>query len=139
MDEKPMSRHKAREHAFRLIFTHDFNTDLLASDTVESYQEAEDVILDSFARNTFYGTVDYIIQIDDMIGKYATGWKITRISKVSLAVLRLAFYELLYSELKEKNIILNEAIELAKKYEDEKSASFVNGVLGTYVKDIANE
>ncbi|MBE6870453.1 MAG: transcription antitermination factor NusB [Ruminococcaceae bacterium] len=139
MDEKPMSRHKAREHAFCLIFTHDFNTDLTASDTIESYQEAEGVTLDSFACDTFCGTVDYIIQIDDTISRYAKSWKLARISKVSLAVLRLAFYELLYSELKEKNIIINEAIELAKKYEDEKAASFVNGVLGAYAKDCANE
>ena len=60
--------------------------------------------------------------------KFSKGWKLSRLSKVTLAILRLAVYEMLYDKLA-YNIVINEAVELAKKYDEEKAPKFVNGIL----------
>ena len=134
-----MSRRKAREHAFCLVFTHNFNRDENASDAIEKYQEAVGVTLDPFARDAYNGVVERLAEADSLIEKYAIGWKLSRISGVSLAVLRLAFYEMVLGERREGRIVINEAVELAKKYESPEAGIFVNGILGAYVKEQTGE
>lgn len=73
-------------------------------------------------------------ELDILIQKYAIDWDITRINPVDKNVLRLALYELKYTDL-HKNVVLNEAIEIVKKYSSEESSKFVNGILGQYVVD----
>ena len=71
-----------------------------------------------------------------MIEKYSTKWKLDRIVKVSLAILRMSISEMLYLEDIPVSVSINEAVELAKKYATEDDASFVNGVLGAVAKDL---
>jgi len=68
--------------------------------------------------------------IDDIIRRYSKGWKLNRISKVDLSVLRLSIYEILFRDDIPLNVSINEAVELAKKYSSKEAGSFVNGILG---------
>ena len=82
---------------------------------------------------------DYRIQIDKYIEKYAKGWKINRISKTAMAVLRCAVCEVLYMDDIPNAAAINEAVELAKGYDDAETVSFVNGVLGGFMRGEFNE
>ena len=82
---------------------------------------------------------DYRVQIDKYIEKYAKGWKISRISKTAMAVLRCAICEILYMDDIPNGAAINEAVELAKGYDDAETVSFVNGVLGGFMRGEFNE
>ena len=77
---------------------------------------------------------DYCVQIDKYIEKYAKGWKINRISKTAMAVLRCAICEVLYMDDIPNSAAINEAVELAKGYDEAETVSFVNGVLGGFMR-----
>ena len=77
---------------------------------------------------------DYRVQIDKYIEKYAKGWKINRISKTAMAVLRCAVCEVLYMDDIPNSAAINEAVELAKGYDEAETVSFVNGVLGGFMR-----
>lgn len=79
------------------------------------------------------GTWRELETIDQLISKYAVGWSIERINPIDRNILRMAFYELLETETPPQ-IILNEAIEIAKKYSTDDSPKFINGILGNYVE-----
>ena len=70
-------------------------------------------------------------QIDALVERYSNGWKVKRISRISLAILRLCIYEMLYVEDIPFSVSINEAVELCKKYNDDKAPAFVNGILNT--------
>ena len=131
-----ISRYKKREQTFLIVF------ESLFSDT--SVDEIADNFTDSTAQ--FYsdeavktaGIIqEMATELDEKISTFLTkGWKISRISKISLAVLRVAVYEILYCEEIPVSVSINEAVELAKKYSVSEDASFVNGLLGSLVKDL---
>ncbi|MEK9657003.1 MAG: transcription antitermination factor NusB [bacterium] len=77
-------------------------------------------------------------QTDTLIKKYAIDWKMDRINIVDKSLLRLGFYELLYTETAE-SVIINEILELAKKFSTNESSKFINGILGAYVKDLKED
>lgn len=77
---------------------------------------------------------DYRVQIDKYIEKYAKGWKINRISKTAMAVLRCAVCEVLYMDDIPNSAAINEAVELAKGYDEAETVSFINGVLGGFMR-----
>ena len=129
-----MTRRQAREEAFILIFEKAFN-DISTTEILEIAAEARDLIPDEYIEKVFVGVFDNIEAIDDLISKNAVGWKIERISKTALSILRLAIYEIkFYGEIPE-SVSINEAVELSKKYATSADASFVNGILSTIVKD----
>lgn len=110
-----------------------------------------DVILEEFIEHSIYfpETKDWTKslslnvwekrdELDALIQKYAIDWDISRINPIDKNILRLAFYELIYSDL-HKNMVLNEAIEIAKKYSDDDAPRFINGILGAYVEDHPKE
>lgn len=129
-----ISRYKKREQTFLIVF------ESLFSDT--SVEEIADNFTDSTAQ--FYsdeairtaGLIQELSdELDEKISAHLTkGWKIGRISRISLAVLRVAVYEILYCEEIPVSVSINEAVELAKKYSVSDDASFVNGLLGSLVK-----
>ncbi len=132
-----MTRKEAREQAFILIFEKNFNqydVDELISLAKESRDFLEDG--DGYVVSAVAGTFDNIEKIDELISKNLTGWTISRISKVSLSLLRLAVFEILYIDDIPTAVSIDEAVELCKKYSTKDDASFVNGVLGTIVKTI---
>lgn len=88
----------------------------------------------NYIKTAYFDIADKLEIIDGYINKAAEGWKTTRITKLSLCILRLATYEMLYVEDVPAVIAINEAIELSKKYDDPKAKSFINGVLNK-IKD----
>lgn len=128
-----MTRRQAREEAFILIFEKQFNL-LEVSEILEIAKEVRDLEPDDYIKTVFSGVYDNLDTIDAIISENAIGWKINRISKVSLCILRLAIYEMKYIDDIPPSVSINEAVELAKKYATKEDASFINGILSTVVK-----
>lgn len=131
-----MNRHDAREAALGLVFEKSFQFDEDPGklyDTAIAERELEE---DEYVRRVLYGVYDNLEKIDALIEDAAKGWKIGRMPKVSLAVMRLCVYEMLFEKEIPVNVSLNEAVELAKKFDDDSAPAFVNGVLNTVSKKI---
>ena len=129
-----MTRRQAREEAFILIFEKQFNS-LDISEILEIAKEVRDLEPDDYITSVFSGVYDNLETIDSIIAENAIGWKLNRISKVSLCVLRLAIFEMKYVENIPVSVSINEAVELAKKYATKEDASFINGILSTVEKN----
>ena len=128
-----MSRKKSREKAMELLFSI-----TLSKDSVE---EAMEVFVDNYEDNIKELDLDYIKNLlngveanKEEIDKIIEG-NLDRISKVNLTILRLGVYEIVFDENVPKKVALNEAIELGKLYSDQKSVSFINGVLDKVLKE----
>ena len=129
-----MSRRKSREQAFALLFEKSFN-DLPVLELAESAQDAREFIIEPFALALAQGAEEKLAEIDARIDTFSHKWSRNRISRVALAVLRLAVYEMLYDDDTPVSVAINEAVELAKKYGGDEDSSFVNGVLGGISRD----
>ena len=128
-----MTRKQAREEAFILVFEKQFNEDSLEN-IMELAVEVRDITPDDYINKVFFGVYEHIDELDGIISSNAIGWKIGRISKTSLAILRLAVFEIKYMEDIPQSVSINEAVELCKKYATKEDASFVNGILASVVK-----
>lgn len=140
-----MNRRKSREVAMRLLFQTTLNEENLEEalenlkdvrDSNEGTKEKDyesvdlkDVDID-YVKRIIKGIEENREKIDEKIKGNLKNWKIERLSKVDLSILRLCTYELKFEEDIPNKVSVNEAIELAKKYSGEKSATFINGVLG---------
>ena len=127
-----MSRKKSREFAFRLVFEkffHEPEIDVVFDDNDIELDDQDRV----FANSLIGGVNEHYDDILDIIKNNTIGYELDRIYKVDLAILVLAVYEIKYSETP-ANIVINEAVELSKKYSTEKSFSFINGVLAKVIK-----
>ena len=124
-----MSRRQSREQAFALLFEKSFN-DAPIMELAEGAQDARECILEPFALSLAQGAEEKLAELDAHIDAHSHKWSRDRISRVSLAVLRLAIYEMLYEDSVPVSVAINEAVELAKKYGGEEESSFVNGILG---------
>lgn len=133
-----MNRQKAREQAFLLVFENSFKDDTL-EEIIDSANLARDIDICDYAVEVFNGVKENTLTIDKYIEQSALGWKKERISRVALAVLRVAVYEMLYKDELPVAVSINEAINLAKKYSVKDEASFINGVLGSISKKIEEE
>ena len=131
-----MQRKIARENAFLLIFESVCKVDETAEEIFSKATELRGLEYDDYVKSTFFGSYEKKGEIDAAIEKHLTGWKKNRISAVSMAVLRLAAYEMLYLSDIPAKVSINEAVELAKKFDEEKSYSFVNGVLNALATEI---
>ena len=128
MDNK-MSRFKAREQGFFLIFEKIFNEDALDS-IIEAAEESREIEFDPYAKQLAECVYNNLDAIDESISAHLKkGWNINRISKTSLAIMRLSVYEMKFVDSVPEKVAINEAVELAKKYTIDES-KFVNGVLG---------
>ncbi|ACD24524.1 MULTISPECIES: transcription antitermination factor NusB [unclassified Clostridium] len=132
-----MNRKLSREKAMELLFGMTLNTDN-CEETLENFidnYESDIKELDiTYIKRILIGVENNKDNIDESISKNLCNWKIDRISKVNLCILRLAVYELLHDEEIPNRVAINEALEITKKYSDEKSVSFVNGVLDNILK-----
>lgn len=129
-----MTRSEIREQAFILVFEKIFNPDLTVEEMKEMSEESELFELDDFALKLIRCVIDNTQKADEIISSYLRGWKIGRLPKVDLAILRLAVTEIMWFDEIPDKVSVNEAVELAKKYSEEKSPSFINGVLGSVVR-----
>ncbi|AIY81849.1 transcription antitermination factor NusB [Clostridium botulinum] len=132
-----MNRKLSREKAMELLFGMTLNTDN-CEETLENFidnYESDIKELDiTYIKRILIGVENNKDNIDQAISKNLCNWKIDRISKVNLCILRLAVYELLHDEEIPNRVAINEALEITKKYSDEKSVSFINGVLDNILK-----
>ncbi len=131
-----MTRREEREQAFILLFEKAFNAETEVAELYDFAIENEVITGSDFVKSLLLKTWENVENIDGMIEKYSVGWKLGRISKVALAVLRLAFCEILYFDDIPVGVSINEAVELCKKYAAKDDAAFVNGLLGSASKDI---
>lgn len=124
-----MNRKQARENAFILLFEAECRDDQTAQEIFEYANELEEFQCDAYVKCVFFGVQERKIEINSLINEAIVGWSNKRISPVSKALLALATYEMLSVEDVPAKVAINEAIELSKKYDDEKAYIFVNGVL----------
>ena len=128
-----MTRKMAREEAFILIFEKAFN-DSSVEEILEIAEEVRELKPDDYIKTVFCGVFEKLEEIDSLISENAVGWKIERISKTALSVLRLAIFEIKFMDDIPEAVSVNEAVELCKKYATKEDASFVNGFLSTVLK-----
>lgn len=148
-----MTRSNAREIVAHLIFEMNFTADpaetlldaTMEPDYYESLAQETDVYAERpnskqmrYIRNCVSGIKEKQEELDAYIAKYAVNWRVERISKVARAIMHVAMYESLYVEDVPAAAAINEAVELAHKYEDEDIVAFVNGILGSFVRDMEN-
>jgi N utilization substance protein B len=124
-----MQRKIARENAFILIFESICKREETAEEIFSKATEIRGLEYDDYVKGVFFGSYENSAKIDEAIEKHLSGWKKERISPVSMALLRLGCYEIIFMEDIPAKVSINEAIELSKKYDDEKSYSFINGIL----------
>ena len=135
-----MTRSEAREQAFILIFEKEFNSEYSLADIIEAAKDADLFEADEFACNLSEKTLGNIEMLDAKITENLKGgWKLSRISKVSLAILRLAVCEILLFDDIPVSVSVNEAVELSKKYAADEDASFVNGLLSSVIRNKGND
>ncbi|ROR27128.1 NusB antitermination factor [Mobilisporobacter senegalensis] len=127
-----MSRREIREHLFRMLFRKDFHEENDLNEQIELYfslmeapkeEEIEELT------NRFNLILEKIDAIDSIIEEAASGWKLNRLGKVDLTLLRIATYEIKFDEGIPTPVAINEAVEIAKKFGEDNSPSFINGVL----------
>ena len=128
-----MTRKMAREEAFILIFEKVFSKESI-EEILQTAEEARDLVPDDYIKTVFGGVYDNLDELDGIISENAVGWKIERISKTALAILRLALYEMKYMEDIPVSVSINEAVEIAKKYATVEDSAFINGILSTVAK-----
>ena len=124
-----MNRKTARENTFILLFELECRSDETALEVFENAKEYENFECDNYVKQVFFGVQERRREIDEIIEAHIVGWKKSRISPVSRALLSLSVYEMLAVDDVPTKVSINEAIELSKKYDDEKSYVFLNGVL----------
>jgi len=134
-----MSRKNDRKHAFSIVFQQSFLGEWDAPQDLEYYLEnfAEEKASEpDFILREIQGVFENIETIDRHIEETSAAWDIGRISKIDLAIMRLAVYEILYAPDIGAGVSINEAVELAKAFSTEESGKFVNGVLGKIVRKL---
>ena len=135
-----MKRSAAREETFKLLYSLEIQKDNL-EEQIDLYFETEgnfDEETKQYIKTTILGIEENINSIESKISEnLKKDWKLDRISKVNLVLLKLAIYEILYTEVPYK-VAINEVIELSKKNGDETSPNFINGILASIVKESEN-
>jgi len=144
-----MTRTAAREIAVRLcysisenpvdsneflaqVFDDEYYATLKAED--ELYNEVADELQKEYITRLVTGVSEHSAELDGYIDKYAKGWKFGRISRTAVAIMKTAMFEILYMPDIPNKAAINEAVELSKRYEPPETVSFVNGVLGSFVR-----
>ena len=132
-----MNRKEARENAFLLLYEGVSKKDESAEEILQKATEERELAINDYVKDVFFGVYRNMEALEAVIAKNLVGWKKERISIVSMAILRLGAYEILYREDIPPKVSINECIELSKKYDDEKTYIFVNGVLNAIAKEQA--
>lgn len=131
-----MSRREYREHLFRMLFRKDFHDSTELNEQIELYFE---MLIDpkkdelEYLKSRFDNMIEKMPEIDQIIEESASGWKLSRMGKIDLTIIRIATYEALFDEDIPTGVAINEAVEIAKMFGEENSPSFINGVLAKIV------
>ena len=144
-----MSRKSAREVAVHMIFEYGYNANCVEEILEHKFSpEFMATVKDDFAlysevgesqveyvKQVFRGSAVHLEEIDACIKKNSIGWNPQRISRVAMAIMRVAIYEAKYMDEIPPSVAINEAVEIAKKYEPAETVAFINGVLGGVVRE----
>ena len=149
-----MTRNTAREIAVHLSYEMNF-TNLTAGELLDQrltadtfatlaeedalYAEAPNAKQAEYIRRLVKGVEEHAAELDGYIAKYAKGWSFARIPLVASAIMRVAMYEILYMPDIPNGAAINEAVEIAKKYETPETVKFINGILGSFVRQESGE
>ena len=131
-----MTRRELRENVFKMLFRVEFHEEGEMTEQIGLLdEEIENIKEDDlqYMNQKCNDIIAKLEEIDEAINAATTGWKTTRMAKVDLSIIRLAVYEIKFEEDIPTKVSINEAVELAKKYGADESASFVNGVLAKFV------
>lgn len=127
-----MTRREIREHLFRMLFRKDFHDETEMNEQIDLYfdslEEPKDKDLE-YLKNRFQKIIEKLSDIDEILAEASSGWKISRMGKVDLTIMRLAIFEIKFDEDIPTKVAINEAVEIAKIFGGDSSGSFVNGVL----------
>jgi len=131
-----VGRKSARKSAFQIIFQLPFYENFDFKEVLRTFFESPDFSGFSdedkdYIQKDVHGVCERLFEIDELISAYTVGWDIKRISKVDLAIIRLAVYEMKYVDDIPSGVAINEAVEIAKEFGDDDSPKFINGILGT--------
>ncbi|HKO01384.1 MAG TPA: transcription antitermination factor NusB [Thermoanaerobaculia bacterium] len=129
------ARRKARELALQMLFQYDMsgNAPDMVISTFEDLEKSK-ANTREFATKIFKGTVDHMEKIDEMIQAQADNWRLSRMAVVDRNIIRMSIYEFLHEDDTPKLVIIDEAIEIAKKFGTQKSSQFINGILDGILK-----
>lgn len=130
-----MSRRELREQIFKLLFRVEFNKMEDMPEQEQLFFEDENAAKDEdavYISDKYHKISEKLSEIDSQLNEKASGWDTGRMSKVDLTILRLAVYEICYDEDVPTGVAINEAVELAKKFGQDASFGFVNGVLAKF-------
>lgn len=133
-----MNRTLAREVAMKILFARSLGGEDTWEEVLEQSQ-ARDELSDedkTFLENEVFGVERHREELDGLIDGYAKGWNLNRLAKVDLTLLRMGLFELLYLPEVPVGVAINEAVELSKRYGEDKSYSFINGILGTAAREL---
>ena len=131
-----MTRRELREHIFRLLFRAEFHPPDMMPEQIKLYIEHLTEIQDGdieYITGKTQRILEQLTVLDENIEVITTGWKVSRMGKVDLTIIRLAFFEIKFDEDIPTGVAINEAVELAKRYGTDESPSFINGVLAKLV------
>ena len=132
-----MTRRELRDNVFKMLFRIEFHEAEEMPEQLALFEHELDTLFDGkqgqenrdYLTNKCNDIFSHITELDEAINEVSSGWKTSRMSKVDLTIIRLAVYEMRYEEDIPVAVSINEAVELAKKYGTDDSASFVNGIL----------
>src|SRR5262245_38124073 len=131
-------RRKAREYALQMLFqwdiTHDAIDQIVAVFFQNLREESKDLV--DFAGRLVLGTVEHVEQIDEIIRRHAEHWRLDRMAIVDRNILRMAIQEFLYEKEIPKTVVINEAIEIARRFSAQEAPQFINGVLDSIKKEL---
>ncbi len=133
-----MTRSEIRDSAFKLVFEQLLRDDDI-QELYEIAEEIEEITVNDEVKSLVNGTLSHAKELDNIIESYSKSRKLSRISKLNHAILRIAIYECLYEEKTPVNAAISEAIKLAGNYTYREDVNFINGVLGAFSRDIAKE
>ena len=131
-----MTRRELRENVFKMLFRVEFHEETEMPEQFDLFGEEVENITEedsAYINHKCNDIISKIVEIDTAINESTIGWKTTRMGKVDLTIIRLAVYEIKFEEDIPAKVSINEAVELAKKYGTDDSASFINGVLAKFV------
>ena len=131
-------RRKAREYALQMLFqwdiTHD-TIDQIAATFFQNQPEESEAVID-FARSLVTRTIEHVEEIDRLIQRHAEHWRLDRMATVDRNLLRLATQEFMYDKETPKTVVINEAIEIARRFSAQESPQFINGILDSIKKEL---
>jgi len=130
-------RRKAREYALQMLFQWDITRDSIAqiAATFFNGQDEEPAVI-AFARQLVTQTVEHVEEIDALIQRLAEHWRLDRMATVDRNLLRLASQEFLFDKETPKTVVINEAIEIARRFSTQESPQFINGILDSIKKEL---